>query len=68
MRGHLTYDPETRVAQVQCGKNGCNATSTGVYADERKAAWDFRLMDWRQDARGMWVCGKHPAHQDGGAS
>jgi len=66
MRGHLTYNPETKLAQVECGQNGCKAVSTSYGAtDAEDAARNFRLCDWRQDARGMWVCGKH---KDGGAS
>jgi hypothetical protein len=62
MRGHLTYNPETRVAQVECGQNGCNAASTcaGIDAIE-EVAYHFQMLDWRQDDRCMWLCGKHPA-------
>jgi hypothetical protein len=61
MRGRLTYNQETRVAQVQCGQNGCNAASTGRFTDEHEAAKTFRWQDWRKTNSGMWVCGKHPA-------
>jgi hypothetical protein len=61
MRGRLTYNPETKLAQVECGQNGCNAWSSWHPAEEAEAEAHFRALDWRQDDRCMWLCGKHPA-------